>query len=268
MFKLRDMQLSGDFTDTDLSNALMSVVTYTYGDRFNNYGFDIAPTPAEGAGDSGNVYLGPTMLVATPDATILVTEYASGAMGVIPMSSAEAAFVQANASLMQRIATLLGYSDYDVYVYTTPDDSHRNRQSYTELYYDFAALEGKSTVRKNIQSSANRGIYHPANTLPALFTNVNTEGIGDVTAPNGVAVWYGTQARIPLEYYLTDIQNVQDAARKAVQLNAAHADDQVATMTEALASVAALVGSLSVFGDTVKSVTDRYNNVTQYIPRP
>lgn len=272
MFKLRDIQLSGEFTDTELSNALVSAVVYTYGDRCGECGYDIAPIPQGGADDVGTVLMGRVVVATRPDATMLVTEYTSGKMGVIPMSAEEVNFVQANTGLMQRIATLLGYSDYVVYTMTAPSVDERSRLVQTVRGFSYATLTDSYVVEHYEHTSGApvnvSGIYHSVDTSAKLFDAITTPGLGSRAAPNGVVLWTSTQVRIPMEYYLTDVQNVQDASRKAVQLNRAHSDAQDAVMTEAFSSVAALVGSLSVFGDSVRSVTERYNNVTQYIPRP
>lgn len=271
MFKIRDIQLGTEYTDTDLANALMDVVAYSYGDRIGDGGYDIATIPAEGAADSGVVAMGPIVLATRPDATMFITDYASGKMGVVPLSTAEATFVTNNAALMARIATLLGYADYVVYTLTHPASGEQSRLVWSVMNFDFGTSRGETAVKVYTDNAADttyRGIYHSPDTSAALFTAINTEGLGNMTAPNGIVAWNVTQVRIPLEYYLTDTQNVQDAARKTVQYNAIHSDEQDAVMTQAFGSVAALVGSLSVFGDSVKNVTERYNSVTQYIPRP
>jgi hypothetical protein len=267
MFKLRDILLSGEFTDNELSNALIGVATYTYRDRTGDCGYDIAATPEEGASDTGVVHVGRVVIIASaPDATMLITDYASGKMGIVPMSAEEDAFVRANPVLMTRIAALLGYSDYLVYGLTTPDTGYRSRLVWQMMSYNYATGQGYITLEKYESGSRASGVYHPDGTPNALFITVDEAN--PRVAPNGVVKWNPSQMRIPEEYYLTDMQNVQDVARRAVQLNAAHSDAQDAVMTEAFADVTALVGSLSVFGDSVKAVTDRYNKVTQYIPRP
>lgn len=271
MFKLRNIQLGDEFTDVELSNALMSVVTYTYGDRFMDRGYDIAATPSEGASDSGSISVGPVVIANNPDATLLVTDYASGKMGVISTSAAEAAFVQENPALMQRIATLLGYSDYVIYVLTQLVEGQQSRTAFSSITFDFGTNTGSVTVTgftRAYDSDPSRGIYHSPDTPAKLYTVLSGATISGMIAPNGLVKWSWAEFQIPLAYYITDMQNVQDAAMKAVKMNAAHSDAQDAAMTQAFSSVAALVGSLSVFGDTVKNVTERYNNITQYIPRP
>lgn len=270
MFRLRGIQLPTDYSDAELALALTKVVTYTYGDRLENEGFDIAAVPSESATDAGIVIIGPTVLSVKPDATMLATDYASGKMAVIPFSDDERAFVDANASLVQRIAQLLGYAEYVKYEFVTIAEGERGRHNYTYKNYDWGTNTTNDVVGHTYVSHGSQvvGLFRPGGSAKALYTLVNTPGIGDVAAPVGVLQWSATSVYIPYAFYVTDTQNVQDAARKSVTYSAKQQDDRFDNTNAALASMAALVGSMSVFGNTVKDVTNSYNTVTQYIPRP
>lgn len=269
MFKIRDISLSDNYTDGDLANALMAVVTYTYGDRMLDFGYDIVDVVAEGESDSGYIDIKPTVLCRVPDATIFVTEHATGKMGVIPMSSAEAQFIHDHQTVIADIAKLLGYPGYIVYSYVEVTSGKRSRFAKATTMYNFSTGQGATIVAGNSDTYA-RGIYVPDVNYPILFRRFSEVGFTaeDQAIANGVVLLNSSAARIPLEYYLTDMQNVQDAARAAVAGNKRDAEAKFDAVTQVYANIASLVGSLAVFGNTVKDVTERYNSVTQYIPRP
>lgn len=87
-----------------------------------------------------------------------------------------------------------------------------------------------------------------------------------------------TAACVPLPVYITDDQcwaTVNDRINELQQemlTDLAGTDTalttDVASLVEGYSTIVSLVGSLTVFGNTVKEVTDRYHTVTQYIPRP
>jgi len=266
MFRLRDISLGDGYTSGELANELMKHIVYTYGDRVEDAGYVFDTIPAEGAERTGWMYVGACMLCTRPDATMLVTEYASGKMGIIPFTQSERNFVEAHGDLMQDIAQLLGYTDYVVYSYVQVSEGEEARLAVGVKKFSYP--NNTSITYNHAEASNLRFIYIPEGQPKAMFTTVNTPNIGNVVAPNGVTGWVSNNVTVPLEYYLTDIQNVQDAARSAVASNKALADGQVETLTTALANVASLLGGLSVFGNTVKDVADRYNSITQYIPRP
>lgn len=272
MFKLRNIQLDAGFTPADLAQQLVSNVVYTYGDRVVPCGYEIVDIPGEGESESGTTLIKDTVLCAKPDATMLATEYSTGYLAVIPFSSDEVTFAGANGTLLAAIAQLLGYQDYVVYsAHNT--NGKRGHHAWTNACYDWATDTPNFAISKQLvtTSLANRILWYAPNASPAMFIPIESEevvGPTEQVAPNAVLQWRTGQIRIPMEYYLTDMQNVQDAARQAVLLNAAVNKDQFDTLTTAYGAMAGMLGNISVFGNTVKDVTERYNNITQYIPRP
>lgn len=116
------------------------------------------------------------------------------------------------------------------------------------------------------------------NNSARMSANVNTRG-------NNIkpSAWFYISnsydgAVLPLNVYITDdqcwatvndkINAMQQAKIGSMDGDIAQVGGNVETLTLAFAGVADLVGTLSVFGNSVKEVTTKYNNVTQYIPRP
>lgn len=94
-----------------------------------------------------------------------------------------------------------------------------------------------------------------------------------------------TAATLPMTVYITDDQcwaTVNDAINVMQQAELtgieANVDDlqshyqtidgDISTLKSGFSAVTALVADLSVFGNSVRQVTERYNAITQYIPRP
>lgn len=268
MFKLRDIVLPNGYTTGQLANALMDTVVYTYGDRFTREGADIATVPGEGESDTGVVQTGRTAVFAKPDATMLITDYATAHMGVVPFSTAESQFVAENSDLMADIATLLGYTDYVVYQYTAVHAGSRMRFIWFEVGRDFTSSTDLTNIRKVFSENSSHGMWTAPGADLQMYKEIAMPDMASMLAPNAIVIWDTYRARVPFEYYITDMQNVQDAARQAVAQNAKAVQQQIEVITTAFGSMADLVGNLSVFGNTVKDVANRYNNVSQYIPRP
>lgn len=261
MFKLANLSLPLNYTDEELANAMTAVVTYTMGDKIEQCGYDIHAIPAEGAADTGATVVRTAVIMQNPQATLLVTINGTRTMGVIPLSSDEADYVASHSDLVSRIATLLGYNAYVVFQYAAPTAAERSRFVWAATYRDWATDSNVFELQSSAIADATHGVWTAPNTEKAMFSVAGN-------APNGVVNWSSSQVRLPLEYYITDMENVQDASRLAVTVNRTHCDEQAEVTTEVLAGVTELVGSLSVFGNSVKDVTQRYNAVTRYIPRP
>lgn len=270
MFKLRDIVLPDSYDQGVLANALIKTVTYTFGDRFGKFGYDLMDKTAEGESETGITDVKTVALTHVVDATILVTEYASGKMGVIPLSSDERTFVDAHQELMSAIAALLGYDDYIVYQYTAVTSGKQSRLAYDVCYYDWSNNAAVDFLNHQVDYYDSRALWHPSNAPTTLFRRFDDTGFfgTDKVAANGIVRGNNYQLFIPMEYYMTDMQNVQDAAMKAVRDNKLVSDGQVEALTTALSGCASMIGSLAVFGNSVKDVADRYNSITRYIPRP
>lgn len=268
MFKIRDIVLPNDYTDAELANALMATVAYTYGDHITDQGFDISTIPGEGETETGTTVAGVAVVCASPDATMFITDVTSGKMAIVPFSADELAYVNAHSDLMSDIAELLGYSDFIVYQYYPVDVGEEARAVWSSMNYQWGSNTTVMTLNHYTNNSHDKGIYIATGATKQMYNTVAIPGFGNGLAPNGVVRWSGTQVWTPLEFYLTDMQNVQDAARKAVARNAQSTDERFTAITQSYANIAELVGSLAVFGNTVKDVTQRYNNVAQYIRRP
>lgn len=270
MFRLRDLELPKGYTDGQLANALIANVVYTYGDRRDKCGYDIAQIPAEGEPESGVTAMCDVVICARPDATMFITDYASGKLGIVALSDLEAQFVAANPELMADIATLMGYDGYVVYQLQKPATGEQSRILWFVVSRNWEHLTDSVAIKRYADGGAdkNRGIFTAPGAAKALFTFMNTPGMGEFNTPNGIVLWTAAQIRVPVEYYDTDFQNVQDVARQAVLLNKDDADDKMTNVTTTLVAINALVGSLSVFGNTVKEVAEGYSRACQYIPRP
>lgn len=270
MFKIRSLGLQEEYTQAQLANALIANVVYTYGDRRDKCGYDIATIPAGGDPEPGVTAMCDVVICVRPDATMFITDYATGKLGVVPLSNDEATFVAANASLMSDIADLMGYDDYVVYTLQKPAAGEQSRILWFVVSRDWEHQTDSVVIKRYTDAAedTDRGIFTAPGAIKALFTLMNTPGMGDFNTPNGIVLWTAAQIRVPVEYYDTDFQNVQDVARQAVLLNMAEANGKFDTTTAALAASVELIGTLSVFGNTVKDVTARYNNISQYIPRP
>lgn len=270
MFKLADVPTNVEYTDKTLADALLQVVEYTYGDRFGMFGYDIADIPAEGATDVGVTSVKETVLTTIPDATMFVTDFATGKLGVIPFTETEAAFVSGNQTIMSMIADILGYDDYVVFTYVTLTEGKRNRIVYGDAYCEWATGTNYLGLKTVVDTGLARGIWVADPMQPKLFRPFASEGFFgfEQVAGNGVMHENNFTLRVPLEFYLTDMQNIQDMAKFTLLSNKADSDAADAALALAMGNAAEMIGSLSVFGNTVKDVAQRYNTISQYIPRP
>lgn len=269
MFKLRDITLPDQYTDADLAHALSAVVTYTYGDRVALHGFDIVTVPGEGESETGALAINTCYVTVLPDATLFVTNYATGKLGVVPATEAESTFVNANATLMARIAQLMGYDDYVVYQWYRPGGSEHARLSWVTMAYNYADAQHPVLTGAGVSSPADAhcGILKASTDSKEMFSRVNGPSIGSAVVANGISLWGGQFFIIPEPYYMTDLQNVQDVCRKSVAVNG----DDIDALIAANSTLRGVIESTVIFGSTFKSVVqsnDAMDRMSQYLPRP
>jgi hypothetical protein len=201
-----------------------------------------------------------------------------------------------------KLGIIFGSSDAEYNTYKAMMDSQGMRQAIADAfgYHDAILITGPVGDARVYAASAGENDYRQSAVIPTYSTlyvsDVNWRTVDkaakpdiatvigspfpgeDLTIRNPVMLWTasnGVRFSTPIEHFYTDLENVATINTKCdtilgqrVKDVKSSIDGQIETLTTAFGSVAELIGTLSVFGNTVKDVTNKYNTISQYIPRP